>query len=135
MISQDRMRASQIIYAVCIIRGWRSLVKAFLSILLGLMLLTSLVGISYATPVMQPVQNTGGDNNSCTQLTPNNPNYYTLGCAGAAHQGGNENPPSHPSCVIGGRTAPDVVCCGTGITPHSLEVSDIHADAPNNCQP
>ena len=80
--------------------------KEFLSIVLGLMLLTSLVGISYATPIMQSAQNTGGDNNSCTQLTPNNPNYYTLGCAGAAHQGGNENPPSH-SCTVDGRIGPD----------------------------
>ncbi len=119
--------------------------KAFLSILLGLMLLTSLVGISYATPVMQPAQNTGGDNNSCTQLTPNNPNYYSLGCAGAAHQGGNENPPSHGCAAPGARIGPDFACCGTGqqadttccgdgITPHSFEVSDIQPDG-NICGP
>ena len=114
--------------------------KEFLSIVLGLMLLTSLVGISYATPIMQSAQNTGGDNNSCTQLTPNNPNYYTLGCARAAHQGGNENPPSHSCTVDGrigpdaacgcfsGRIGPDLTCCQTSITPHSFEVSDIQVD-------
>jgi len=106
------------------------------------MLLTSLVGISYATPLVQPVQNNSGDVNACVNLKPNDPNYYALGCAGAAHQNGNDNPPHH-SCVIGGRTAPDAACscgdgrigpelncCPSGITPHSLEISDIQADEP-----
>ena len=98
--------------------------KTLLSALLGLMLLTSLVGISYATPVMLPLQGSG-DVNACVNLKPNDPNYTTLGCAGAAHQGGDENQPPH-NCVFG-RT--DGTCCvGTGT--HGLEVSDIHADLP-----
>jgi len=114
-------------------------VKALFSILLGLTLLTSLVGISYATPVMQPAQSSG-DINACVNLKPNDPNYIALGCAGAAHQNGNENPPQ-AHCVVDGK-APDFACCGAGqkadtnccvegFTPHSLEVSDIQADVPN----
>ena len=116
------MRVSQSIYAVCTIRGRRYFVKALLSTLLGLMLLTSLVGITYATPVMQPTQNNGGDINACVNLTPNNPNYIALGCAGAAHQNGNENPPPHQTCID--QKAPDSVCCPYGIAPNSLQVSD-----------
>jgi hypothetical protein len=99
--------------------------KAFLSILLGLMLLTSLVGISYATPTMQPTRS-GGDNNSCVLLPPDDPDYVTLGCPAGAHQG-NDNPPQH-GCLAPGQKNPDGTCCPVGITPHSLEVSDIHAD-------
>ena len=102
--------------------------KALLSILLGFMLLTSLVGISYATPVMLPLQGSG-DINACVNLTPNNPNYVTLGCAGAAHQGGDENPPQHNNCNVG-RIGSNTFCCESGITPHSLDVSDIHPDLP-----
>jgi hypothetical protein len=78
---------------------------------------------------VQPSQNNGGDINSCVNLTPNNPNYITLGCAGAAHQNGNDNPPHHSTCVDG-RIGPDVDCCHLGITRHSLQVSDIQADFP-----
>ena len=110
--------------------------KTVLSILLGLMLLTSLVGISYGTPIIQPT----GEANSCAGLTPNNPNYISLGCAGAAHQGGNENP-RHGCVAPGGRISldggccqtgqkADTRCCSTGITPHSFDVSDIQADTP-----
>jgi hypothetical protein len=114
--------------------------KILFSIVLGLMLLTSLVGISYATPIVQPVQNNGGNDNACVNLTPNDPNYTSLGCGGAAHQGGNENPPAHGcnapgartspdgACCTEGRIGPDITCCNLGITPHSLEVSDIHTD-------
>jgi hypothetical protein len=129
-------------------------VKTVLSVLLGLMLLTSLVGISYATPIVQPAQNNGGNDNACVNLSPNNPNYISLGCGGAAHQNGNNNPPAHgcaspgarvgpdfccfgqkadSACCTEGRVGPDITCCGTGITPHSLEVSDIQAD--NVCNP
>ncbi len=95
--------------------------KTFLSIVLGLMLLTSLVGISYATPQVQPAQSNGGETNPCVQLSPNNPNYLSLGCAGAAHQNGNENPPHH-TCFAGQKA--DAVCCPFGIAPNSLQVSD-----------
>ena len=110
--------------------------KAILSILVGLMLLTSLVGISYATPLVQPMQGSG-DVNACVNLTPNNPNYITLGCAGAAHQGGDENQPPHncvdsrlgtDSCLCGGGRLGSDFCCFDGISPHSPEVSDIHPD-------
>ena len=100
--------------------------KAFLSIVLGLMLLTSLVGISYATPIMQPA---GDPINSCVNLSPNDPNYITLGCAGAAHQGGDDN--HRQRCSVTGQKSSDGTCCaGTGITPHSLEIIDIYADFP-----
>ena len=95
--------------------------KALLSILFGLMLLTSLVGISYATPVMLPSQGSG-DVNACVNLKPTDPAYYGLGCAGAAHQGGDENPPPHVTCVAGQKA--DTVCCKLGIAPNSLQVSD-----------
>ncbi len=120
----------KLIYVVCTIRRRRYLVKTFLSIVLGLVLLTSLVGISYATPLVQPAQNNSGDVNACVNLKPNDPNYYALGCAGAAHQNGNDNPPQH-SCPVGQKA--DSTCCRDGITPHSLEVSDIQAD-PNGCE-
>jgi len=100
-------------------------VKAILSILVGLMLLTSLVGISYATP-LQPLQSSG-DVNACVNLKPTDPAYYGLGCAGAAHQGGDENKPPH-QCVDS-KIGTDVFCCPSGITPHGPEVSDIHPDA------
>lgn len=98
--------------------------KMVLALLLELMLLTPLVGISYATPIVQPTQS-GGDANSCAGLSPNNPNYFTLGCAGAAHQNGNDNPPHH-SCATGHKV--DRFCCPFSITPHNLEVSDIQID-------
>ena len=100
--------------------------KAILSILVGLMLLTSLVGISYATP-LQPLQSSG-DVNACVNLKPTDPAYYGLGCAGAAHQGGDENKPPH-KCFVG-RAGTDTFCCPGSISPQSLEVSDIHPDVP-----
>ena len=104
--------------------------KAFLSIFLGFMLLTSLVGISYATPIVQPAQGSGSNNNGCVLLPPNNPNYDPQDCHGA-HQGGNDDPPHHIHACFDGRIGPDVTCaCNVGITPHSLEISDIHADQP-----
>jgi len=94
------------------------------------MLLTSLVGISYATPITQPAQSSG-DINACVNLKPNDPNYIALGCAGAAHQNGDETPPHH-TCVFD-QNADNIACCRDGIAPHSLEVSDIQPDA--NCLP
>jgi len=114
-------------------------VKTILSVLLGVVLLTSLVGISYATPLVQPLQGSG-DINACVNLKPNDPNYTTLGCAGAAHQGGDENQPPHNCldsrigadafCVCSGNRLGTDFCCPVGITPHSPEVSDIHPDVP-----
>ncbi|MGD0422514.1 MAG: hypothetical protein ABSA92_03540 [Candidatus Bathyarchaeia archaeon] len=91
--------------------------KTVLSILLGLMLLTSLVGISYATPTVQPTQSTSGNTNNCYNL--NN----------CLHDGGNggRDPPRR-GCVTG-KISPDG-CCRAGITPHSFEASDIQADVP-----
>ena len=95
--------------------------KTLLSVLLGLMLLTSLVGISYATPITQPAQSSG-DINACVNLKPNDPNYIALGCAGAAHQNGDENTPPHLTCFAGQKA--DAVCCRDSIAPNSLQVSD-----------
>ena len=64
--------------------------KAILSILLGIMLLTSLVGVSYASPIMQP-----SGNDTCS---PNSSNYNPGDCG--AHQGGNAGDP-HPQCPQG----------------------------------
>ena len=110
-----------------------------LSVLLGLMLLTSMVGISYATPIL-PTQ-TGGNANACAGLTPNDPNYVTLGCAGAAHQGGNENPPHGCIAPVGrvsldggccwtGRVGSDGVCCVNRVASPSLDGSNIQTDRP-----
>ena len=108
------------VYAVSGVLGWRCSMKTVLSILLGLILLTSLVGISYATPTVQPVQSTGGNTNNC-----NNANN-----CGVVHDGGNGGRDPHHSCITG-RISPDKACgCAGGITPHSLEVSDIQADVP-----
>lgn len=98
--------------------------KALLSILLGLMLVTStLVGIAYATPTMQPQ---GSDNNGCGLQPPNNVDNVTVSCHGAG-QRDHDHPPPH--CFD--QKSPDRVCgCKFGITPHSLETSDIHADLP-----
>ena len=113
--------------------------KVLLSILLGMMLLTSLVGISYATPV-QPLDN---NNNNCVP-NQNNPNY-TFGNCGA-NTGGTPRDPNPPSncgdgsspkspdtCLCSGGISPhgseiSATCCGTGITPQSAQVSDIGPD-------
>ena len=92
--------------------------KALLSILLGLILLTSLVGISYA-------QNSG---DNCGQLSPSNPNYGLMGCHGNSHVGGSADPPHHHCGFIDEKT--DTACCPLGITPRSLEVSGFQADHP-----
>ena len=64
--------------------------KIVFPVLLGFIILTStLVGIADAAPV---VQHTGGNANSCANLSPNNPNYFTLECAGAVHHDGNDSP-------------------------------------------
>jgi hypothetical protein len=103
-------------------------VKALLSILLGLMLVTStLVGIAYANPTVQPAQSTGGNTNTCSQMSPSNPNYTADNCA-FVHDGGNggSHDPPHHGCVD--RIGTDTGCgCTGGITPHSFEVSDIQA--------
>jgi len=97
-------------------------VKAVLSILLGLMLVTStLVGIAYATPIVRPAD---GSDNNCALVPPTDPNGTTLGCHGAGQH--DHDPPAH---CVDGRIGPDTNCvCEGGITPHSLETSDIHAD-------
>jgi len=46
------------VYVVSSVNGWRYSMKTVLSTLLGLMLLTSLVGLSYATPTVKPAQST-----------------------------------------------------------------------------
>ena len=115
--------------------------KALFSVLLGLMLLTSLVGISYATPVMQPTQNTSGDN--CGQQSPGNWNYnVTPTCHGDSHVGGTAGDPPSNSC-LGGQKADfaccglgqkaDTTCCEDGITPHAPEVSDIQTNPEVPC--
>ena len=101
--------------------------KTILSVLLGVILLTSLVGISYATPILQPTLGSG-DINACVNLKPNDPNYTALGCAGAAHQNGDESPP--PRHCFDGKKGTESVCCPVSISPHSLEVSDVHPDVP-----
>ena len=85
--------------------------KATLSILLGLMLLTSLVGVSYATP-MQPTQNTGGVNNACLQQPPNPGQNYANGVDCHAHSGGGNDPHNQ---------------CGS-ISPSGLQVADNHGE-------
>ncbi len=128
------------VYVLSRVLGWRYSMRAILSIILGFMLLTSLVGISYATPIMQPSQS-GGDTNACAGLTPNNPNYLSLGCGGAAHQGGNENP-RHGCVAPGGRISLEGRCCSTGKvnsdafcctdrgTSSSFGVTGIQTDTP-----
>jgi len=91
-------------------------VKTVLGILLGLMLLTSLVGISSATPTMQPAQGS-----SCN---PNSPNYSGAQCG--ANSGGTPDPHPHCNAPMGKDT--DGLCCFTGITPHGSEISDIQPD-------
>jgi len=85
------------------------------------MLLTSLVGISYATPTIQPAQSSG-DINACVNLKPSNPNYIALGCAGAAHQNGDDTPPPHQTCGVGQKA--DTFCCPSGIAPSNLQAYD-----------
>ena len=62
-------------YYTRIIPAWRYFMEALLSILLGLMLLTSLVGISYATPIVQPTQDT------CPLQPPNIQNQNLQPCS------------------------------------------------------
>ncbi len=107
--------------------------KALLSILLGLMLATStLVGIAYANPIVQPTQSTGGNTNTCAQMSPSNPNYTANNCP-FVHDGGNggSHDPPHHGC-FSGKIGTDAACgCGDGITPHSFEVSDFQGDFCN----
>ena len=73
---------------------------------------------------MQPTQSSG-DINACVNLKPNDPNYNTLGCAGAAHRGGDENTP--PQNCGDSKLGADF-CCHVFNMPRSLEVSDVHPD-------
>ncbi|HKM78144.1 MAG TPA: hypothetical protein VJZ03_03635 [Candidatus Bathyarchaeia archaeon] len=67
--------------------------KALLSILLGLMLVTStLVSIAHATPIIQPAQNSGGYD---TCYPHHNSNNMMMGCGCGAHSGGG-NGKNHP---------------------------------------
>jgi len=72
---------------------WRFSVKALLLVLLGLVLLTSLVGISYATPTLEPTQNSSSYDNSC--YPHHNANNMMMGCGCGAHSGGG-NGKGHP---------------------------------------
>jgi len=89
--------------------------KAVLSVLLGLMLLTSSVGISYATPAVQPF------GNPCNPSSPN----YSGACGPGAHIGD-----PHHGCIAPGRKGVLTSCCTDSNTPHAGELSDTHPDRP-----
>jgi hypothetical protein len=114
-------------------------VKIVLSALLGVILLTSLVGFSYAATPVQPLQN-----NSYYCQQPSNQNNPDCPHDGT-HGQGDPGTPHSSNCAVGGASpkAPDPSCCefsahgleGTccldGVTPHSVESSDIQPDT--NC--
>jgi len=93
--------------------------RIVLSVLFWLMLLTSLVGVSYAAPTLQPT----GNGNPCN---PSSPNY-----TGACGPGRNIDPPHH-GCRIDIKGPDNPGCCAS-ITPSSLEVSD--KPQPAGCVP
>jgi hypothetical protein len=103
------------------------LVKTLLSILLGLMLLTSLLGITYATPIgnLQPTQ-APNYNNCNLQQPPNAMSMNVTQVCPHYNDGGNGGRDPH-GCLTGEK-APDTGCCLGSITPNGLEVSDIHPD-------
>lgn len=87
--------------------------KALLSILLGIMLLTSLVGIAHATTTVQPLCNPD----------PSDPNYSPCG----ANNGGNDNP--KPSCNPASiHSAVLNSCCAGGVGRNSLAISGTRLD-------
>jgi hypothetical protein len=96
--------------------------KALLSILLGLMLVTSLVvGTAYAYPAIQPLQNTS--NNPCGTQTP------SPTCTNG-HSGGGGNGDPH-GCGAN-KNGLDGACAGCdGITPNDLATSDLNPDFAN----
>ena len=112
-------------------------VKAILSLLLGLMLLTSLAGFAYAAPTLQP----GQSNGTCNS---NDPNYNPDTCIGANnHNGANGNgnndpnpgcdskaPDSGCGCFSSNPLSPDSTCCGTSINPQNPQISTIQPDCP-----
>ena len=90
--------------------------KTFLSILLGIMLLTSLVGFSYATPNPQPFQN----NNNTNPCTVHNPNQnYNPDCNGGNSKGG--DPHHHGGCSGGANPKSSDGCGCADSIPHNLE--------------
>ena len=128
----------QLIYTERSIWRRRNFVKALLSILLGLMLLSSLLGVSYAAPTVL--------NSPCP---PNNSNITPTDC----HNPNNgADPHSHHGCSAPGQKGPDVPCCAVShgsettccldsthgledggccnesITPQSPEASDIQVE-------
>ena len=99
--------------------------KVVVSILLGLMLVTStLVGFAYATP-LQPTQNVGGS--SCSQLQRNSPGYIAAGC-GSGHDGSGGTGDPHSGCPVGQKSPDGCRACPDGITPNDLATSDINVD-------
>ena len=87
--------------------------KALLSIFLGLMLLTTFLGFSYATPAVN-LQPAGSNYNSCS-LQP--PNSFDMNQTQYCHdRGGNgaRDPPHH---------------CVDSISPRGPEVTEIQPDA------
>lgn len=92
--------------------GWRRyFVKALLSIFLGLMLLTSFLGISYATPNVN-LQPAGSNYNSCSLQPPNTSNMNQTQNCHYRDAGGNGSRHDPPHCVDG-QKASEV----TGIQP------------------
>jgi len=102
------------------------MLRTLLSLLLGLMFLTSVVGISHAMPI-QPTQN------SCN---PNSPNYDGAQCG--AHSGGNPHScdaaigfDRRGGCCASVGENPEALCgCFTSITSRGLAISDIQTDYP-----
>ena len=102
-------------------RSGKQFVKIFFSILLASVLLSSLVGVSYAAPTV------------LSSPCPPNSNISPTDC----HNPNNGADPHHHGCSAIGQKGPDVPCCpfshgsedgrccGVSITPNDLQVSDI----------
>ena len=134
------MAYGMVIYDVRIVRRpEKNSVKASLSLLLGLMLFTSLVGFSYATPIPQAPQPLGNNSSRCQ---PSNNNQYSNATECESNSGGNaQHDPNPPSCTSA-RNSPDVccldssnplspdnTCCGVSISPQSTQTTDSYIES------
>ena len=96
-----------------------SVMKTVLSLLLGMILLTSLIGFSYATP-MQPTQSNNNNNNAC----PPNSYYNPTNPVCHSGDGGGHSDPGHGGGCSGAKALDGCGGCGS-INPNSPKISRI----------
>jgi predicted small lipoprotein YifL len=114
--------------------------KNALSLLLGVMLLTSLAGFAYAAPIYQPTDNGNNCNPNTISTNPN-----ATQCGGNSDGAGPKNSDPHPGNCPGAKENPDVgsccedssnplspdaTCCNVSVNPQNPQISDLQPDFP-----